>query len=203
MVQRSPEVGLHRGSQRKVPEAAGADEGEAQEDQGITTKSGGKGRELKTFPHKLLHFLRVFSCADPSKLNKIKWRRMTLIDQLLLLLSQEITELRDLLRILPEMEKLIMMPIRPTQQQQQQHQQHQHAPPPSNKPSPATADVSSCNQAAVLSREERRHDSGSDSGTELVEEAGGGGGCSGSGGGAGDNNLVMADNNLPQEAMLE
>ncbi len=145
--QRPSKTCFYRWGQGQVPEATFANEREASKNQGAAAELGGDVCISRNDTHNLTDLL----CPP-----------------------QDINELRDLLRILPEMEKIILMPMKPTQQQQQRHQ-------PSTLPSsslssklPLTTDVSSCSAAAILSREERRHDSGSDSGTELAEEAGGG-----------------------------
>ena len=93
-------------------------------------------------------FLKQLSLVKerPSKLKDLR----TQLD--------ENVELRELLVILPELEKLILMPMRlPTL--------NRSPNPMPTYAKPAQPAVSS------LSRSERRHDSGSDSGTEMTDDA--------------------------------
>ena len=99
---------------------------------------------------------------------------------------EEIVELRDLLQVLPEIEKIILMPLkahgssaakpdtsstRPSVLLHQQQQPVHQNPPPPTGGAGATVDMSAFSPAGILSRQEKRHDSGSDSGTELADDS--------------------------------
>ncbi len=101
--------------------------------------------------------------------------------------KQELADLRGLLRILPEMEKAIMMPLRPHQV---------HAP---RQARPITKNDAFCSGlAAVFTRDKMRRDSGIELAVEeaLAIDVGGGGS-----GGSGDGVELMEDDRLPEEVI--
>ncbi len=100
--------------------------------------------------------------------------------------KQELADLRDLLRILPEMEKVIMMPLRP----------HQVQAPRSARP--ITKNDAFCSGlAAVLTRDKMRRDSGIELAVDEALAIGGGGG----GGGGADGAELTEDDRLPEEVV--